>query len=354
MDVRVSGIKFKRKPDTEGYFKIQKALKTAGAFKDVSLKELAWYIGEGHSVILAKYKKVAEAISSISREYIESLQLMTLDIETEKVDIVDEVTGEILGKEFFADPLPTEDIEFIIYRKYGIKPIIKYNTFNHTEDDPRARLIYYIHRPVTVMEYESMLTAILHDEELKGRIDKQCKNANRLWQGTDKEVRIRKDYKPIDEDLIQRLLNTYENIKPQIQANRSQITYTGRKGAIIDLADRVKVKSEYRMVVKDLINTSVNVVEFLQSHFGLQLNRHCNLNQNIINCRCPIHNGHNEKGFAIFQNTNSCCCFGDCDRSFDIMQLGYYYYGEFNFNKIALTIIDEYNLSIDERWVEIL
>lgn len=340
MKIKASRIRMKRKPTQEEYKRIVYGLKEKNSNIDVTCVQLAKLLENGHSVILAEYSEEADEVKSISTKYIISTQLLVLDVETDKT----------INKDSWNLKHATE----VIYEKYGIKPIIVYETFSSTSEDPRGRLIYFIEIPINAEDYRKIIEVMLGDESINGRFDKQTKNLSRIWQGTDKEVQIRKDYKPINEDLIQRLLNTYENIKPQIQANRSQITYTGRKGAITDLADRVKVKSEYRMVVKDLINTSVNVVEFLQSHFGLQLNRHCNLNQNIINCRCPIHNGHNEKGFAIFQNTNSCCCFGDCDRSFDIMQLGYYYYGEFNFNKIALTIIDEYNLSIDERWVEIL
>lgn len=354
MEIRVSEIKFKRKPNTEGYFKIQKAIKTVGAFKDVSLKELAWYIGEGHSVILAKYKKVEESITSIGRDLIESLQLMTLDVETEKIDIVDESTGEVIGKKLFDKPLEIEEVEQLLHNKYGIKPILKYKTFSHTEQEPRARLIFYIERPVTVKEYESMLKVILNDSELKGRLDDKCKNANRLWQGTDKGVQICKDYKPVTEDLINRLLKDYETLNPSLKANRKPIDFKGSTGNITDLADRVRIKKEYREEVKQMINSSIDIIDFLQQRFNLQMNRRCGNNLDIINCNCPIHGGRNEKGFAIYRKTNTAYCFGDCDQAYSIMKLGYIYYNQYSFNNVALTLIEEYNLPIQEKWLDIL
>lgn len=354
MEIRVSGLKFRRKPGTNEYFKIQKAIKTVGAFKDVSLKELAYYIGEGHSVILAKYKRITAAISSIDREYIESLQLMTLDVETEKINKIDENTGEVIGKELFAKPLPIEEVENIIYKKFGIKPILKYKTFSHTEEEPRARLIYYISRPVTVKEYESMLKVILNDKELKGRLDDKCKNANRLWQGTDKGVKICKDYKPVSEELITQLLEEYEKLSPSLKLNRKPIEYTGAAGTITNIASRVRLKKEYREEIKDMINHSIDIVDFLQSRFGLTFNRNCKFNSDVINCNCPIHRGHNEKGFAIYRKTNTAYCFGDCDQAYNIMKLGYLYYNQYSFNNVALSLIEEYNLQLQEKWIEIL
>lgn len=352
MDIRVSNIKFKRKPNTEGYFKIVDAMKKVGAFKDVTLKQLAWYIGEGHSVILAKYKKAEEVINSISKDYIESLQLLTLDVETEKVDEIDPSTGEVISKKLFAEPLPIDEVEGMIYSKYGIKPILKYKTFSHTEEEPRARLIYYIDRPVSVVEYENMLKTILHDKDLKGRLDNQCKNANRIWQGTDKGVKICKDYKPVTEELIQKLLETYKEIEPQQKAERKVVEFHGEKGQVSDLTGRVKFKIESREEIRQMINNEIDIIDFLVSRFGLRFNKRCNLNANVINCNCPIHHGSNEKGFAIYKNTNTAYCYGDCDRAYNIMNLGYLYYNQSSFDAVALSLIEEYNLQLKEEWID--
>ena len=351
MEIRVSNVKFKRKPNTEGYFKIQKALKSIEAFKDVSLNALAYYLGEGHSVILAKYKKTEDAINSVGREYIESLQLMTLDVETEKVDEVDPNTGEVIGKKLFAEPLKIEEVEEIIYNKYNIKPILKYKTFSHTEEEPRARLIYYLEKPVTVEEYESMLKVILEDKDLKGRLDDKCKNANRIWQGTDKEVIKCRDYKPVSSELIDKLLEEYKQLIPQLQTIRKHIEYTGEKGKVVDVLRRIKLDYRYRDEIKQIINTQIDIVDFLTSKFGLQVGRRTNINASRFNCSCPIHNGSNEKGLAIYRDTNTAFCFGDCQKSYNIMNLGYLYYNEFNFDVVALSLMKEYGIPIKEEWI---
>lgn len=338
MKVRVSDCKFKRKPDQKGYYKLVASLKKHGADKNLSCSQLAYVISEGQPVILAEYEETPEAKISINRNFIKSIQLMTLDVETEK--------------DLHNIPFPIEKVEQIVYELYGIKPIMVYKTFSHTEADPRARLIYYIHRPVDVEEYQSMVTAILHQEELMGRLDKQCKNANRIWQGTDKGVEIRKDYIPVDEVLIEKLKTEYsEKIRP-ILRNRV-IPFGGQTSSLSNMVDKVRIRPQYKNEVREFINNSIDITDYLTRYFGLEPLR-SSRHTDVVNCRCPIHGGNNEKGFAIYKNTNTCYCYGNCEKKFDIMQLAYLHYNEYNFNKVAVSVLEDYNLNIRDEWLEIL
>ncbi len=85
-------------------------------------------------------------------------------------------------------PVMTVDDAMQVCIKHGIKPILFYYSFSHTLEKPKFRLIFAMDEIITNSLKRAFIAETL--VSLFPQADKSCINADRIFFGTDKEVKI--------------------------------------------------------------------------------------------------------------------------------------------------------------------
>jgi len=115
-------------------------------------------------------------------------QIIGLDID----NTIEEEAGPGVKAKRFLQPGDQGFIseEDIISRsaQYGLEPLCIYPTFSSTPDNPRFRVVFDLRSPISSEEEAREVIDVLLD--MFPEADQQCRNPNRLFFGTNGEVRI--------------------------------------------------------------------------------------------------------------------------------------------------------------------
>jgi len=162
--VHIDNIKYKNKPIGDDYRLMKPRLQNENTIKEIDITELMKEIGNGYAVSPA----VMKGGCTTNNWYQQSLFMVDIDNNKKELPILK----------------VTQAIE--ICKVNNIMPIFYYYTYSHTKDVPKYRLVFFMKRPVsdTNIREKIMLTLI----DLFPQSDNACKNADRIFLGTNKQV----------------------------------------------------------------------------------------------------------------------------------------------------------------------
>ena len=313
---------YSRKPTKDEYWQQVSMLKAPQSIISVTRDKLGYLIGKGHAVILAEFKGNLEGILT---ENIIKVDLLALDVDSKD------------------NPITKDDMIILLEKDLGITPVIHYCTFSDV-DNTRFRLIYRFEKSVSAEHYKLIYKSLVG--KYGNYLDNATTNANRIWQGTNKEVVINKEDQPLSKELIDKL------IKEQEEKEYTPITYIPKATKKIkfdnDLLNQVYISSSYKREIVDIINTQINIYDFIISHFGGYYKK---IGGRYVGS-CPLHGGNNKSAFNIFTKTNTYSCFTHCG-SGNVVSLAYRVYNTNDFSSMVLQLINDYNISIPEEAIKI-
>lgn len=156
---------FDRKPTTQDIAGIKKRLQGGTAPEQVTIAELMEKIGSGHSISPA-------VMDGTRANDWQEQQLFMVDIDNIRSD----------------EPVFTPQQALKICKENDLQPIFYYYTFSHSKDKPKYRLAFVMDKVIT----EAYRRQIIMDTliSLFSQSDGSCANADRLFYGTDKTVKI--------------------------------------------------------------------------------------------------------------------------------------------------------------------
>ena len=216
----------------------------------------------------------------------------------------------------------------MIQSEFKATPILSYYTFSSSNETPKFRIIYQLDKFVTPDEfkkiYNVLILTINKDHEV---IDVQASNINRLWSGTNKELQVYDNVIPFNTDQVtSRLPKLPEKKKaPKIDKDTSSFKY-----------GNYYIKDK-EAILHQLIE-EIDIKDYLETHFGARIKNN--------RCNCVIHGGTNKSALAVYENTVH--CFTHCG-TMNIISLARKYYGINDFNEVALRLIQEHNIMINEN-----
>ena len=257
--IQVDSVGYRSKPDGKDIARIKNRTQNSEPI-EMSVEKLAEYIGKGHSYSPGILK------GGLSSSNWSLQQMFCVDIDNEEAEM----------------PIMTPKEAVQICHKNGIRPTLVYNSFSSTTVKPKFRLGFVLDKPIQEEAKRKMVVTALI--ALFPQADKCCKNADRLFFGTDKQIRH-------SENRI-----TYEQIEKIAEQQ-------AKKEAISN-----KVKTE----VTSHINSDLDE---LKANFDFKgfLDRECGeivlTNERFTKYKkCPIC-GHNDD-FVYYHDTNRFTCFG--------------------------------------------
>ena len=133
---KIDPIPQKQKPTTYEMGTLTNRLKSFKSIKS-TYRELSEYISKGHAILLADFKED----NNIDKSNIYCLSCIALDIDSKVKPIARVVLIEK------------------IYNKFGVLPIISYNTFSDT-NNTKFRLIYRLDNAIDLETYETLYKAL--------------------------------------------------------------------------------------------------------------------------------------------------------------------------------------------------
>lgn len=307
---------YKEKPTAKDMVSITYDLKSYDS-TIISYKALKDILEEGHSILLAKFKKGSK---SIKEEDIEYINCIALDIDSK------------------VNKISMYEMQTLIFKKLGIMPIISYPTFSST-DLTKFRLLYRFENPVDVETFRLFYEAITW--KFKKYIDTATKNANRIWAGTNKSVNYFEKDIPIALPTILKLINSYTaSLK---RGNKKVIA--NKKESYEEFKDCDYIKSEYKEEVIKLIIDNIKLIDFIIDNFGGSFKK---ISNRYVG-KCCIHGGDNKNALVITENTYR--CYTHCGTG-NIFTLGKIYYKIDNFSQLAFRLSADYNIAIPEEWIK--
>lgn len=307
---------FKKKPSVNDMYKITYDLKSCDS-TIISYKALKTILEEGHSILLAKFKRGSK---SIKEEDIEYINCIALDIDSK----INKIT--------------LYEMQTLIYKKIGIMPIITYPTFSDT-DLTKFRLIYRFENPVDVETFRLFYEAI--SWKFKKYIDLATKNANRIWAGTNKTVNYFEKDLPITLPTILKLINAYSNS----QKKHEKKVIAAKKVSYEEFKDCDYIKTEYKEEVIRLIIDNIRLIDFITDNFGGNFKK---ISNRYVG-KCCIHGGDNKNALVITGKTYR--CYTHCGTG-NVFTLAKKVYGITNFSQIAFKLSEKYNIAIPEEYIK--
>lgn len=298
-------ISYKTKAKSEEIAKIQTRLKNMNQIQ-LTIEELKNTIERGSSFYLAQFKENG----SVSLDNTLGTEYIALDIDNKEHVVF------------------LEDAIELVKSNFNSTPVIAYFTFSSTASMPKFRLIYKLDKFITPDEfrrlYNVLILTINKDHEI---IDNQTTNCNRLWSGTNKTTIVYDDSIALNVDeVISKLPKTSEKKKaPKIDKDTSSFKY-----------GNYYIKDKKAMM--EQLKNEIDIKNYLETHFGVRIKNN--------RCACPIHGGDNKSALAIYNDT--CHCFTHCG-TMNIVTLAREYYHINDFNEVALRLIQEHNIMINEN-----
>lgn len=325
--VKVSSESFKVKPTLEDNKRITyKDFWNDNSTHNLSYKNISELIKNGHSFILAEFKKNC---GNIEVDNIESISCLALDIDSKE------------------NPITMMEMISLVYQKFGIYPVISYRTFSDA-DFTRFRLIYRLENKIDAETYKTLYRAFVW--KLEKYLDKQVINPNRIWAGTNKDVIYSEHDMPISFKLLVNLINKYKSKLVRDRNKADKERKEKYKHFVNNEIEAIKgdyIRKEYKEEVANYIISNIDLKYFIEKHFGGDLKR----NGNKLTGCCPIHGGDNRGAFSIFTETNTYCCFTRCG-SGNIITLAKMIYNVNFFSELVFILAKEYNLTLKEEWIK--
>ena len=181
-------------------------------------------------------------------------------------------------------PIQTIEDSLKICDKYKIKPLVIYNTYSDTETLPKYRILFLCNELITDNHKRNLIITTLI--RLFPQADPACKNADRMFLGTNKKVCYKDKNATFSyEDIIR--ING--ELPPAIQPEDKTKDNTVHNINGINLYDEIK---------------NFDLYSFLQQECGTI--SHIGSNYTMFH-ECPICNGHDD--FVHYHNTNTYTCF---------------------------------------------
>lgn len=315
--VRYTKQAFKCKP--EGWESTKQIKESIDYFLPVEkVKEL---FENGHSVLLANMKDN----TSLSGDNVSHMNTLALDIDS---------------KEY---PILMPSMVTRVYKMIGVKPIIAYPTFSD-KNLTRFRLIYMLESTIDGEVYRALYNALVW--KLGEYIDKQAKNPNRIWHGTDKQVFLYDNYIPLSFELIVSLITAHKNhiYESEKKAKKKRET-NFKKGKYNNVAPTNKyILPEYKNTVCELLMSFIPLKDFIVDKFGGSFNRRGDGWQGA----CPLHGGTSKTSFYITDEIYT--CFSECGTG-NLITLARRFYGIDNFTTIAFLLASEYDIIIPYEYL---
>lgn len=241
--LHIDELNYNNKPQGIEFGIIKNRLQKESNIKEVSIIELIKRLREGYSVSPGVLKG---GISS--NNWVEQ-SLFMIDIDNNNEDI----------------PILTLNDALEICNKNNIKPLFYYYTFSHTKNTPKYRIAFLMNEVVTDKNIrENIICSLI---SLFPQCDTACKNADRLFLGTNKQVVV------LD-------LNNSNEIDNILKLNTFKIEKNSNKYSDFDLL-------EYMSKDNEVLRTCENITYF----------KTCSI--------C----GHNDC-LRYYHDTNSFYCFG--------------------------------------------
>ena len=298
-------ISYKTKANSKEIVQIQMRLKNMNQI-EFSLEELTKVIERGSSFYLCQFKENG----SVSLDNTLGTEYIALDIDNkEHVTTLKEVIN-------------------MIQSKFNSTPILSYYTFSSSNETPKFRIVYQLDKFVSPEEFKKIYNVLIltlnKDFEV---LDNQTTNCNRLWSGTNKGVTVYNNSTTFNtEEIISRLPKLPEKKKaPKIDKDTSSFKYGNYY---------IKDKE----AIMEQLKNEIDIKNYLETHFGVRIKNN--------RCACPIHGGDNKSALAVYNDT--CHCFTHCG-TLNIVSLAREYYHINDFNEVALRLIQEHNIMINEN-----
>lgn len=152
----------KTKPTKEEIAKIQVRLRNESSIKEVTIEELFDYVGKGHTFV------PAITVGGAKNENWQQQQLICIDIDNDNGMVIQ----------------PEEAIK--MFQEKNISVLGYYHTFSSTKEIPRYRLLFLLDKPYTERNKVEFIVKTLINF-ING--DQACKNASRLFYGTDGQTK---------------------------------------------------------------------------------------------------------------------------------------------------------------------
>lgn len=165
MRLHIDKVAYSAKPK-EHISIIKPRLQSDSTIFDVSIDELITAIEKGYSISPALMRGGAKAENWTEQ------QLFMIDIDNDKKN---------------AD-IMTEAEALFICQENNIRPAFYYHSFSHSEDKPKYRLCFVMNEVITDTQTRALIINTLID--LFPQSDTSCKNADRLFFGTNKQAII--------------------------------------------------------------------------------------------------------------------------------------------------------------------
>lgn len=154
-----------QKPTESEWGKISKRVLSRTSIEEVTVQQLAQRLRKGHTI--------CPAVLDGSK---------ATDWQEQQVFMVD------IDNADKGHPQLSPDDALEICKEHGIAPVIYYETFSHSEEHPKFRLVFIMYDVVTDPDMRRMIMERLIS--LFPQSDRACVNANRLFLGTNKEVAL--------------------------------------------------------------------------------------------------------------------------------------------------------------------
>ena len=165
MKLHVDDVKYPAKPkDQIGQIKAR--LQSAKCLTDISLEELAAKIGQGYSV------SPGVMIGGKSAEHWTQQQIFLVDIDNANTTAPTMTVKSALAK----------------CAENSLPPVFWYLSYSHSEQIPKFRLAFATKEPITDTRQRALIVETLID--LFDQADKTCRNADRIFFGTNKLVTV--------------------------------------------------------------------------------------------------------------------------------------------------------------------
>ncbi len=245
--VQVDTKGFNKKPESEDIGGI-KARTQKSEPKSLTLEELAGYIEKGHSF------STGVLCGGLGAKNWSQQQLFAIDIDNNNEDL------PILG---INDAIK-------IYKDKGLEPVIGYYSFSCTKDKPKYRLIFAMDEVVVDESKRSFIIETLIKQFPQA--DESCKNADRIFYGTNKKVKIAKIINKVD---FQKIIELGE---PERENTKSEL-------------DDLKAKFDFQ----ELLDKECGEIVRLTDKYIMYKN-------------CPICS--HKEDFVFYPKTNTFKCFG--------------------------------------------
>lgn len=254
--IMIDPIGYNHKPTPEETAQIQIRLRDDNCIKELTIKEILTYIGQGHTFVPGVFKNGVKDSNFVSQ------QLIGIDIDNEENE-------ELL--------LPDKAIELL--KEKGINVNSIYDTFNSSDIKPKYRLLILLDTEIKDINIIKFILKTLTDNI--NQADKACKNPSRIFFGTNAEI---KKVATIDPEATINIDNIIK-LDTNINNNISTTNYT-TDDDLIQLIKNFDLL-EYMQQDNEISHTSGDI-----TYFGT-----C--------CICGHHNC-----LRYYKTTNSFYCFG--------------------------------------------